>query len=232
MKRFLLLVAMVVGFTTFAEAQLPQHTYTDVIYTNDGLILQGTIVEQIPGVSYTIVTLEGKTYTLDALSINRITKEAVRGRLVTENHNYLYNPYIVHKIDEDGNPIFPLSPAKAFTRSLFIPGLGQIYNGEELKGTLLISGAIVGILGITVGANMVNNRYSDFVGYSSAALLAGCYLYSLIEAPIFAARWNKKHGFKLSGRYPTYMQVSPTIGIMGYGTNNDASVGMNIALTF
>lgn len=233
MKRFLLLMALVFGAAGIASAQqfVPQDM-VDVIYTTDGIILQGTIVDQVPGVEYTIVTLKGKRFTVDALSVERITKERVNGAIVTENYNYHYNPYIVHKLDEDGNPIFPLSPASAFTRSLFVPGLGQIYNGEELKGTLLLSGAIVGALGVLVGTNMVSHNYVDLVGYSSAALLVGCYLYSVIEAPLFAARWNKKHGFKLNGRYPTYVECNPAVGIVGYGSDSNAAVGMNIALKF
>lgn len=230
MKRFLLLIAVIVGFVTYASAQYDSRTYTDVIYTNEGLILQGTIVDQIPGVSYTIVTLDGKTYTVDALSVKRITKEPVSGGLIAENHTYYHNPYIVHTYDEEGNPIFPLSPATAFMSSLIIPGLGQFNNGEEVKGILLFSGAMVGILGMTVGANMVGYDYNDLVGYSSAALLAGCYLYSLFEAPIFAARWNKKYGFKNTGR--GYVRISPAIGVTGYGHTSDAAVGMNLSLSF
>lgn len=233
MKRFLLLMVTLFGAMSFASAQhyVPQDV-VDVIYTSDGIILQGTIVDQVPGVEYTIVTLKGKRFTIDALSVERITKERINGGIVTENYNYHYNPYIVHKLDEDGNPIFPLSPASAFTRSLFVPGLGQIYNGEELKGTLLLSGAIVGDLGVLVGTNVVSYAYEDLVGYSSAALFAGCYLYSLVEAPLFAARWNKKHGFKLNGRHPAYIECNPAMGIVGYGTDSSTAVGMNISLNF
>lgn len=230
MKKFALLTIVLFGAMSFALAQqpTPQNGVVDVIYTTDGVILQGTIVNQVPGVEYTIVTLKGKRFTIDALSVERISRERIGGGVVTETHNYIYNPYIVHKYDEDGNPIFPLSPATAFVESLVIPGLGQFYNGEELKGVLLFSGALVGLFGMTVGVNMVDHDY--LVGYSSAALLAGCYLYSLIEAPLYAARWNKKYGFKHNGK--GYVSVQPAFGVAGYGSNSEAAVGMNIALTF
>lgn len=221
------------GFVAFAQAQQPyynQAMMVDVIYTNDGKVLQGTIVDQVPGVSYNIVTLDGRSYTLDALSIKRITKERVAG-VVTQNHIYHHDPYMVYKLDEDGYPIYPLSPASAFMSSLLVPGLGQMNNGEELKGTLLLSGAILGILGMTVGVNMINAP-EDVVGYSSAALFAGCYLYSLIQAPFFAARWNKKHGFKLNGRYPSYVECSPAMGVVGCGADSSAAVGMHLSLSF
>lgn len=233
MKRALLLTVLMLGCVAFVQAQQPyynQATMVDVIYTNDGLVLQGTIVDQVPGVSYNIVTLDGRSYTLDALSIKRITKEQVAG-VVTQNHIYHHDPYMVYKLDEDGFPIYPLSPATAFTRSLLMPGWGQIYNGEELKGTLLLSGAIVGILGITIGVNVINAP-EDLVGYSSLALLGGCYLYSLIEAPLFAARWNKKHGFKLNGRSPSYVECSPAMGVVGCGADSSAAVGMHLSVSF
>lgn len=228
MKRLLLLTIAFFGaiITTSAQVNIRQEGLVDVIYTTNGLTLEGVIVEQIPGVEYTIVTTDGRTLTIDALSIKRITKENASGYL---GNTYNYNPYGPYRIDAEGNPIYPLSVSGAFTRSLIIPGLGQMYNGDGLKGALLFSGVLVGVLGATVGVNMVDYAYEDAVGYTSIALAAGCYLYSLIDAPMTAARWNKKHGF-VGGGY--CLNLSPTVGTVRSQSGSNAAVGMSLSLSF
>lgn len=221
------MVAMLLAGVATLSAQQPINgqALEDVIYLNDGKVLRGIIVEQVPAVTYVIATSDG-TYSIDALSIQKITKEPLsNGVIVSEIHTY--GPYIPHKYDEDGNLITPLSPSGAFFNSLIIPGLGQMNNGQEIKGILLFTGTVVGVLGVTVGTNMASSQYVDLVGYSSAVLAAGCYLYSLFDAPIYAYKWNKKHGFK-GGGY-NRMSFRPAIGVSG---RRGAAVGMNVAFDF
>lgn len=227
MKRLFLLLVVLFGAISVASAQYyaPQQNLMDVIYTTNGLVLQGTIVEQIPGVEYTIVTTDGRTLTIDALSVKRITKENGSGYL---GNAYHYNNHGPYKIDADGNPIYPLSVAGAFTRSLIVPGLGQMYNGEGLKGGLLFSGCLVGLLGATVGANALYWIEEEVV-ISSVALIAGCYLYSLIDAPMTASRWNKRHGF-VGGGY--CLNIAPTVGTVRSLSGSEAAVGMSLSLNF
>lgn len=227
MKRLFILLVVLFGAISVASAQYyaPQQNLVDVIYTTNGLVLQGTIVEQIPGVEYTIVTTDGRTLTIDALSIKRITKENGSGYL---GNAYHYNNHGPYKIDADGHPIYPLSVAGAFTRSLIVPGLGQMYNGEGLKGGLLFSGCLVGLLGATVGANALYWIEEEVV-ISSVALIAGCYLYSLIDAPMTASRWNKRHGF-VGGGY--CLNIAPTVGTIRSLSGSEAAVGMSLSLNF
>lgn len=227
MKRLFILLVVLFGAISVASAQYyaPQQNLMDVIYTTNGLVLQGTIVEQIPGVEYTIVTTDGRTLTIDALSVKRITKENGSGYL---GNAYHYNNHGPYKIDADGNPIYPLSVAGAFTRSLIVPGLGQMYNGEGLKGGLLFSGCLVGLLGATVGANALYWIEEEVV-ISSVALIAGCYLYSLIDAPMTASRWNKRHGF-VGGGY--CLNIAPTVGTVRSLSGSEAAVGMSLSLNF
>lgn len=221
------MVAVLLGGIAALSAQQPTQgqMLEDVIYLNDDTVLRGIIVEQVPAVTYVIATANGK-YTIDALSIRKITKEPTSNTVVV-NEIHTYGPYIPHKYDEDGNLITPLSPSGAFFNSLIIPGLGQMNNGQEIKGILLFTGTVVGVLGVTVGTNMASSQYVDLVGYSSAALAVGCYLYSLFDAPIYAYKWNKKHGFK-GGGY-NRMSFRPAIGVSG---RRGAAVGMNVAFDF
>lgn len=227
MKRLFILLVVLFGAISVASAQYyaPQQNLMDVIYTTNGLSLRGTIVEQIPGVEYTIVTTDGRTLTIDALSVSRITKENASGYL---GNTYHYNNHGPYKIDADGNPIYPLSVAGAFTRSLIVPGLGQMYNGEGLKGGLLFSGCLLGLVGATVGANALYWIEEEVV-ISSVALIAGCYLYSLIDAPMTASRWNKRHGF-VGGGY--CLNIAPTVGTVRSLSGSEAAVGMSLSLNF
>ena len=229
MKKLLIAVVMLLGGLTTLSAQIPLQgqALEDVIYLNDGAVLRGIIVEQIPAVSYVITTANGATYKVDALSINKITKEPVRQQIiVAEEHAYLFNTYVPHKYDEDGNVIFPLDPLESLGWSLIIPGSGQMYNGQWGKGALLMAGTLLGSLGVLVGTEMVSSKYEDLVGYPSIALAVGCYLYSLFDAPIYAIKWNKAQGFK--GGVHNYMNISPVVGVAG----GHGAMGLNIAVGF
>lgn len=230
MKRLLLVFAVLLGGILALSAQSRPHhgqLLEDVIYLNSGSVLRGIIVEQVPAVSYVIATVDGATLTIDALDVKKITVEPVTFKTsVAEVHVCHYNPYLPHTHDEEGNIIYPLSPSGAFMRSLIIPGLGQMNNGQELKGTLLLAGSILGLVGVTVGTNMAPAGYEDLVGYTSAGLALGCYLYSLIDAPIFAYKWNKKYGFKNNGY--NYMNIGPAVGVSG----RHGAVGVNVAVGF
>ena len=110
MKRVLFILLAIFAFESLASGQktvyAPQQLI-DVVYKVDGTTLRGTIVEQTPNVDYTLLTLDGHTIKIDALQIEKIVKEPLAtATIVTENHNYNYNPYIVCKFDEEGNPIY------------------------------------------------------------------------------------------------------------------------------
>ena len=56
------------------------------------------------------------------------------------------------------------SPAKAATWAFLAPGGGQFYNGQKLKGTALLSGALV--CGLLYFDN--SKKYDDYSGVDSA----------------------------------------------------------------
>lgn len=231
MKRVFFILLAIFAFESLASGQktvyAPQQLI-DVVYKVDGTTLRGTIVEQTPNVDYTLLTLDGHTIKIDALQIEKIVKEPLAtATIVTENHNYNYNPYIVCKFDEDGNPIFPLDSRSAFFRSLIIPGLGQMYNGQTLKGAALLGGCVAGVLGVTWGTSLANTAMGeDIIGITSLAVGVGCYLYSLIDAPLYAKRWNKQHGFRFNGN--GFVSVAPVVVV---GRNIDG-LGVGVSVGF
>jgi Family of unknown function (DUF5683) len=101
------------------------------------------------------------------------------------------------------------SPVLACILSFYVPGAGQIYNGQYTKGTI-----VFGAAALSFGAAAISHANHHF-GYQKnpgADLLifpyVASFLYASIDAPIVASRLNRsfreKHAF-------TSMQFSPTL---------------------
>jgi hypothetical protein len=85
------------------------------------------------------------------------------------------------------------SPLTAFLMSLLVPGGGQFYNDQILKGGIMLTAFAVG-----VGAS-VELDSNDKHGLAAAGLCmtAGIWAYSMADAVISAERINAEHGFAL-----------------------------------
>lgn len=224
MKRFVLIIALLLGVGSAAMAQ-DYRNYDDVIYGTDGTIIRGTIVEQVPGVRYTIATRDGNTFVFDALNVEKITKEAP---IVTDDR----------PVDANGKVMFSKSPVWSCLGSLLIPGLGQIINGQTRKGLGIMLGN-VGCYGAFMAAAVISSETMDYelaegatmVAVGAGLCLMGINLYSIIQAPIYAARWNAQNGFALGG--DTWLKMEPTVGVSNtWATGTNASYGMKATLTF
>lgn len=233
MKRLLLLLGATLCTICSLHAQvahLPQQQLIDVIYLENGQVLSGTIIEQVPGVSYHIVTTDGREFKVDALNIKKITKEPLRSQhIVIEGYNAYHDLPLQYKYDSMGNIITPLSVSGALIRSMFMPGLGQFYNGEAGKGAILLGANIAGLAGVILSNTHISSPYDSIVGWPSLVVWIGSYLYSLIDAPISAANWNKSQGFFGPD---TYIELSPSIGTTFGTSGRENTVGLNLSLTF
>jgi hypothetical protein len=98
-------------------------------------------------------------------------------------------------------------PVVACLASAVIPGLGQVINGQYLKGLGFFVGTSVGygvfMLGIIhlVGDRRDSIRnYRDYqirgtlLATGGLALALGCHIASIIDATIYASRFNRKYG--------------------------------------
>jgi hypothetical protein len=89
-------------------------------------------------------------------------------------------------------PAAEKDPRLAGALSIFLPGLGQMYAGETVKGAVL-SGLFVGSIVAVIGADIGETNGSIKPGgWSALALLGGVYLYALIDAPFAAHRANAR----------------------------------------
>ena len=92
------------------------------------------------------------------------------------------------------------SPALAFVGSLFIPGLGQMYNDEVTKGLVFLGADIVawGLFYLTLD--------NEFTPYFFAAIGAGIHIAAPVEAAISANITNQRHGYL--ALYPSISKAS------------------------
>lgn len=84
------------------------------------------------------------------------------------------------------------NPWIAFALSLNIPGAGQFYNGEPKKATTMLAGMIGG-LAIATHAQTDDGELNTQMGVG-ILVMAGCSLWSMIDAPLSAERINREQG--------------------------------------
>ncbi len=124
---------------------------------------------------------------------------------------------------DNGQPIKEVkSPGLSFVLFAIVPGLGQYYNGttaEIIKGSIQTVGFLIGFhIYINNLDDMAAGRYDvGEGGFSTVALggfslLASCYLWSVIDAPISSAEINgeaaKKHAASDFNMHLTFLNDS------------------------
>jgi TM2 domain-containing membrane protein YozV len=89
------------------------------------------------------------------------------------------------------------SPAAACILSIVVPGLGQHYNGQHLKGAvqevLFVAGATMVLVSVASGlSDWSGEGWEPAVGTTGLIITGGSYLWSVIDAPISASRINAR----------------------------------------
>ena len=94
------------------------------------------------------------------------------------------------------------SSALACLLSICLPGLGQVYNGEIIKGLLFVSGVVIGsgLLVVSGGDFEHESTTSEPLFYSGMIVAGLSYLWSIIDAPISASRINEERRLSFLGR--------------------------------
>ncbi len=223
MKRLVVLLAFVVANVGLVLAQ-DYKNYDDVIYGTDGSVVRGTIIEQVPGVSYKIATEGGNIFVYDALKVERITKEPPVRNYYKENARHRYDDY--------GNVANRKSPFWSAVGSFCITGLGQVINGEVRKGLLLCVGNAACLATCMVAGTVSGEGYGgEGVAFVSLLGALGIRLYSIIQAPIYASRYNEQNGFALGG--DRWLRVGPSVQVNNtFAAGTSASVGLGATLIF
>lgn len=86
------------------------------------------------------------------------------------------------------------SPLTSFLLSLLVPGGGQFYNGETLKGFIMLTAFAAGVgVGVELDSS---GRHGPAAAVLS--MTAGVWAYSMADAVISSERINAEHGFALA----------------------------------
>jgi len=147
------------------------------------------------------------------------------------------------------------SPAASFLLSfLLLPGAGQYYNGQPVKGTIQAVGAIAGAVMVIIEAPSeeyvtymyYDSYYDDYyergywkktgnealfiVGLSALGVMK---LWSCIDAPVTSSRLNRERGYTGLGRPQLLLEVKPSSVRHGgtpilLGENHQPKPGMNL----
>jgi hypothetical protein len=102
------------------------------------------------------------------------------------------------------------SPTVALLRSAFLPGLGQLYNGQKLKALVVVGGEAALIWGVVFYHRMADQSTEDYAKtfyqdyrnrYTWFLILA--HLVNMLDAYVDAHLWN--------------FDTGPDLSVNGYG---------------
>tara|TARA_B100001123_G_scaffold405730_1_gene496342 strand:- start:658 stop:1302 length:645 start_codon:yes stop_codon:yes gene_type:complete len=189
MQKTVILVLSVLVLSLFTNKALAKTQMVDVIHLTDGSVVVGKIIENIPDESIKIETKE-KSWTKDqSISIIKMSD--------------------VDKIKKI-QFVEPISPGFAaglgcgtiylnFTLLPVIPisGVGQIYNGQPLKGLAFFGIGILGSYLIKFGSDNAEWTFDDRIGELGVTLVLGSMLLSPIDAYYSAKKINSEAKKKL-----------------------------------
>jgi len=124
-------------------------------------------------------------------------------------------------------------PQLSSTLSMFFPGIGQLYNGQTIKGVAFM-GTTFG--GIAIGATALANHQSGLatVGFLAAGL---SYLWSILDAGMTSNKNNHRHGLiDIALNKQRHIAINPTMTALqnkdGQTINQTTNTGVSIAYLF
>lgn len=167
-KLIVVLSIMIIAPTLFSQQALQ-----DVVYLKNGSIIRGIIVEQIHNVSITIQTRDGNIFKFKMDEVLKIVKEPAKKEVPKTT-------LVKQK-----------SPLASFLLSFFVPGIGQYYNGQILKGLAMQTGFVVGILYLGRDSDSKSSANSNNSELFGSFLMMGCWAISIIDAPMSSNRINE-----------------------------------------
>ena len=114
------------------------------------------------------------------------------------------------------------SPPLALALSFVLPGAGQVYNGDYLKGAVMFGGAVLAAGAVLLSASDVLGLDDDTSGTGTHILGAagvGLILWSWIDAPLSASAINRR--LEAGG---TTVDLGPRVHVAQKGGGVDLSL--------
>lgn len=212
MKKFIFIFALLLLIPFYS---ILSQDMIDVVHLKNGDILKGLIIENVPNDYVRIELPGGSLYTVHYTDILELTKEKKPIEGKSDNQETLQIDNDTEEPAKDFKTVETRgekSPLLAFGLSFLIPGLGQYYNGDYVKGAIQTGLYVTGwVLYFTLGWESVSDYsaswdpyweqydyyyyYYDqetawlYVGLGIAAASA---IWSMIDAPISASNINDR----------------------------------------
>jgi hypothetical protein len=185
------------GFLIFVSASqlFAQYHHRDVIYLSDGSIVRGSILFSNSNDSLRVETEKDSLVVIEKINIHKIQRE--RYQIINGEELVIFK-----------------HPGYAMLFSFLMPGLGQFYNGEYLKGIVQQSMVLGGItLALTAGLNHDSEDFELFTEWFIVGefLVGAGYFFSIIDAPISANRINREH----QSRYGHLIEINSSNNVLG-----------------
>jgi len=195
-----------------------QSANDEIVYLKNGSMIRGTIFEQIPNSYVKIKTLEGKIQKYKFSEIAKIVKaeeSKVEEKAPVEEKRVAPSSAQKESIVireqskpvQNSNAVNVKSPTTACLLSI-VAGGGQYYNGQYVKGAIMTSVAVAGVVLIAAAGHVEKFVYSPDYYYASYGywttettpwltvgeiLLVGSTIWSMIDAPLSAKGINARN---------------------------------------
>ena len=179
MKRNIFIVTLFMFITSISFSVSAQTgNLEDVVYLKNGSIIRGIIIEQVLNKSLKVQTKDGNVFVYNVADVEKITKEQAVGINKNSNSNY------INSGQNYSNANYK-NPGVAFLLSFLLPGGGQYYNGELVKGIVIDA-----LWLISIGAILSEEDEGIAIGL---LLSSANSIYSWIDAPVSANRINRRN---------------------------------------
>ena len=185
-------LGLLVGIAGPAIAAEPQ--MEDVVYLKNGSIIRGMIVEQIPNEQLKIQTSDGSIFVFTFDEIDRIAKEEA---FVRRGEGPKKNAVL------------------AWLLSFIVPGGGQFYNGQNIKGAAMLSLALAGYVPFAV-EQIKGEPGNEGLISAGLAIASITWIWSMIDAPVVASRMDYERGYSFY-HMPLSEKVSVSISAANEG---------------
>lgn len=248
---FLLLLLCICTFTVKA-----QQNYEDVVFLNNGSIIHGIIIEQIPNKSLKIQTKDGNVFVFNFTEVQKMTKELVNNNNNNNNNNNINSNNKDNNDNKNNTNSTEItnttpkgryrSPAGAFWLSFLVPGGGQFYNGQYAKAGIMLGIEVLAYSSVLfLGTDTYSSGYS-YYGYSSSyteitpfyyiglAVALGNGIWSMIDASVSARVMNRNNGYSLLNYKldkNTDLALRPDFTIDRFGGQINPVLGAKLSLS-
>lgn len=237
MKRTITILALL--FALISTSNLfAQVEKQDVVYLKDGDIVRGKLMEQSS--EYIIFEVDNIKQKIDNDEIVKI----VEGETFNPPYQHITNMSDNSK-DDYMYGISYRNAGIATFYSFVMPGGGQFYNNQSIKGIrfMLWSGASSALM--TYGLSMIsrsdisfnfnsqNERISNTKDMAEIAIIIGSvsfltsWIWSMVDADKSAKEINKKY---LGNK--TYLSLNPDYRLININNQTQQTMGLNMSLNF